>query len=100
MLKQKLYAGLIGGMLMLGLTLSNPAMAGKDLTGAEVPPAALKAFQAMYPNAQKVEWKQKKKNIGELKGQTVYEVEFENEYGLDLEDRFTADGKLVKEKMD
>ncbi len=100
MSKQKLYAGLIGGMLMLGLTLSNPAMAGKDLTSAEVPEAVMKAFQSMYPKAQKVKWEQKKKNLGELKGVTVYEVEFENEYGLDLEDRFTADGKLVKEKMD
>ena len=29
MSKQKLYTGLIGAALMLGLTLSNPAMAGK-----------------------------------------------------------------------
>ena len=100
MSKQTLYAGLIGGMLTLGLTLSNTAMAGKDLTEAEVPPAALKWFKATYPTATKVEWEQKKKHLGKLRGQTLYEVEFEDEYGIDHEVTLSAEGKLIKGKSD
>lgn len=100
MSKQTLYAGLMGGMLTLGLTLSNPAMAGKDLTEAEVPEAALKWFQSTYPNAKDVEWEQKKKHLGKLRGQTLYEVEFEDEYGIDHEVLLTAEGKLIKGKSD
>ena len=37
MSKQKLYAGLVGVALMLGLTLSNQAMAGKHLTAGGCP---------------------------------------------------------------
>lgn len=100
MSKQTLYAGIMGGMLTLGLTLSNPAMAGKDLTEAEVPEAALKWFKSTYPNAKDVEWEQKKKHLGKLRGQTLYEVEFEDEYGIDHEVLLTAEGKLIKGKSD
>ena len=100
MSKQKLYAGLIGGALMLGLTLSNPAMAGKDLTEAEVPEAALKWFKKAYPKATKVEWEQDRVNMGKLKGVKLYEVEFEDEYGIDHEILYGADGKLYKGELD
>ena len=100
MSKQKLYAGLIGGMLMLGLTLSNPAMAGKDLTEAEVPEAAMKWFKSTYPKATDVEWEEKKVHIGKMKGQKVYEVEFEDEYGIDHDILLNAEGKLIKGKSD
>jgi hypothetical protein len=100
MFKQKLWTGLVGGMLMLGLALSNPAMAGKDLTEAEVPEAALKWFQKTYPKAMKVEWEQDRVNMGRLKGVTIYEVEFEDEYGIDHEVKLTAEGKLVKGELD
>ena len=100
MFKQKLYAGLIGSVLMLGLTLSNQAMAGKDLTEAEVPEAALKAFQKIYPKATNVEWEQKKVHMGKLKGLPIYEVEFEDENGVDHEMFYSAEGKLYKSKLD
>jgi len=100
MSKQKLFAGMLGGMLTLGLTLSNPAMAGKDVTEAEVPEAAVKWFKSTYPNAKNVEWEQKKKHIGKLRGQTVYEVEFEDEYDIDHEVTLSAEGKLIKGKLD
>ena len=51
MSKQKLYTGLIGAALMLGLTLSNPAMAGKDVKESELPEVVLKTFKEAYPNA-------------------------------------------------
>ncbi len=85
---------------MLGLSLSNPAMAGKDLNEAEVPPAALKWFKATYPNAAKVEWEQKKVHIGKRRGETIYEVEFTDEYDIDHEVNVSADGKLIKGKLD
>ncbi|MGZ8237019.1 MAG: hypothetical protein ACXW1Z_15350 [Methylobacter sp.] len=100
MFKQKLYAGLIGGVLMLGLTLSTPAMAGKDLTEAEVPEGAKNWFQKTYPKATKVEWEQKKVNIGKRRGETLYEVEFTDEYDIDHEVKLTADGQLVKGDLD
>jgi hypothetical protein len=100
MFKQKLYAGLIGGVLMLGLTLSTPAMAYNDLTEAEVPEAALKWFQKTYPHATKVQWEQKKVHIGKKRGQTIYEVEFTDEYDIDHEINLTAEGKLIKGKLD
>ena len=100
MFKPKLYAGVIGGTLMVGMMLSNPAMAGKDVTEAEVPPAAVKWFKSTYPTATKVEWEQKKKHIGKLKGQTVYEVEFEDEFGIDHEVTLSSEGKLIKGKLD
>jgi len=99
MSKQKLYTGLIGAALMLGLTLSNPAMAGKDVTEAEVPEVVVKAFKKIYPNAAKVEWEHKKVHIGKLKGQELYEVEFEDETGIDHEVLYGADGKLYKGRI-
>lgn len=100
MFKQKLYAGLIGGILMLGLTLSNQAMADKDLTEAEVPEGAVRWFKQAYPNATNVEWEQKKVHIGKRRGETVYEVEFTDELDIDHEVRLTADGTLIKGELD
>ena len=100
MSKQKLYAGLLGAALMLGLTLSNQAMAGKDVTEAEVPEAVVKTFKKAYPNAAMVEWEHKKVHMGKLKGLELYEVEFEDEDGIDHEILYGADGKLYKGKMD
>ena len=100
MSKQKLYAGLIGAVLMLGLTLSNQAMAGKDVTEAEVPEAVVKTFKKAYPNAAMVEWEHKKVHMGKLKGLELYEVEFEDADGIDHEILYGADGKLYKGKMD
>ena len=100
MSKQKLYAGLIGAVLMLGLTLSNQAMAGKDVTEAEVPEAVVKTFKKTYPNAAMVEWEHKKVHMGKLKGLELYEVEFEDADGIDHEILYGADGKLYKGKMD
>ena len=90
MSKQKLYTGLIGAALMLGLILSNPAMAGKDVTEAELPEVVLKTFKEAYPNAKKVEWEHKKVHIGDLKGLPLYEVEFEDENGIDHENLYAA----------
>ncbi|MGZ8237018.1 MAG: hypothetical protein ACXW1Z_15355 [Methylobacter sp.] len=100
MSNQKLYAGLIGGVLMLGLTLSNQAMAGKDVTEAEVPAPVVKAFKELYPKAVQVEWEYKKVTSGELKGVPMYEVEFEDELGVDHEVIFDPDGKMLKSKLD
>jgi uncharacterized protein YpmB len=100
MSKQKLYAGLIGGVLMLGLTLSNQAMAGKDVKESELPEVVLKTFKEAYPNAKKVEWEHKKVHIGDLKGLPLYEVEFEDENGIDHENLYGADGKLYKSGID
>jgi uncharacterized protein YpmB len=95
MFKQKLYTGLIGAVLMLGLTLSNPAMA-KDVTEAEVPEAVVKAFKKIYPNAVEVEWELKKVHIGKLKGTPLYEVEFQDENGIDHEMKYSPEGKMYK----
>ena len=100
MSKQKLYSGLIGIVLMLGLTLSNPAMAGKDVKESELPEIVLKTFKEAYPNAKKVEWEHKKVHIGDLKGLPLYEVEFEDENGIDHENLYGADGKLYKSGID
>jgi len=100
MFKQKLYAGLIGGVLMLGLTLSNPAMAGKDLTEAEVPEGAMATFQKTYPKATNVEWEQTKVHMGKLKGTPVYEVKFKDEYGIGHKMLLSPEGKLYKGKVD
>jgi uncharacterized protein YpmB len=96
MFKQKLYAGLIGAMLMLGLTLSTPTMASSDVTEAEVPAPVMKAFKQIYPDAVKVEWKLKKVHFGKLKGTPVYEVEFEDKDGIDHEMKYSPEGKLYK----
>jgi hypothetical protein len=100
MVTRKICAGLMGGMLVLGLTLSSQAMAGKDLTEAEVPEAAVKWFHSTYPKATDVEWEQKKVRIGKERGETVYEVEFTDEYGIDHEVKLSAEGKLIKGKLD
>ena len=100
MLKQKLYAGLIGAALMLGLTLSNPAMAAKDVTEGEVPEKVVKKFKMAYPHAAMVKWEHKKVHMGKLKGLELYEVEFEDADGIDHEILYGADGKLYKGKMD
>ena len=101
MSKQKLYTGLIGAALMLGMTLSNPAMAGmKNMKESDLPETVLKTFKAAYPNAKKVEWEHKKVHIGDLKGLPVYEVEFEDENGVDHENLYGADGKLYKSGID
>ena len=100
MSKQKLYAGLIGAVLTLGLTLSNPALAAKDVTEAEVPEKVVKTFKKAYPNAAMVEWEHKKVHMGKLKGLELYEVEFEDADGIDHEILYGADGKLYKGKMD
>ena len=100
MFKQKLYAGLAGAVLMLGLTLSTPAMAGKDVTEAEVPEAVTKAFKKIYPDAVEVKWELKKVHLGKLKGLPIYEVEFEDENGVDHEMFYSAEGKLYKSKLD
>jgi len=100
MSKQKLYAGLIGAALMLGLTLSNPALAAKDVTEGEVPEAVVKKFKMAYPHAAMVKWEHKKVHMGKLKGLELYEVEFEDEDGIDHEILYGADGKLYKGKMD
>ena len=96
MFKQKLYAGLAGAVLMLGLTLSTPAMAFNSVTEAEVPEAVMKAFKKIYPDAVKVEWKLKKVHLGKLKGTPVYEVEFEDKDGIDHEMKYSPEGKLYK----
>ena len=95
MSKQKLYTGLLGAALMLGLTLSNPAMAGKDVKESELPEIVLKTFKEAYPNAKKVEWEHKKVHIGDLKDLPLYEVEFEDENGVDHENLYGADGKAL-----
>ena len=100
MSKQKLYAGLIGGVLMLGLTLSNPAMAGKDVPEAEVPEAIMKAFNKIYPDAVEVKWELKKVHLGKLKGTPVYEVEFQDKDGIDHEMKYSPEGKLYKSTID
>ena len=100
MSKQKLYSGLLGAVLMLGLTLSNQAMAGKDVKESELPEIVLKTFKEAYPNAQKVEWEHKKVHIGDLKGLPLYEVEFEDADGVDHENLYGADGKLYKSGID
>lgn len=100
MATRKLYAGLMGAILTLGLMLSNPALAGKDLTEAEVPEGALNWFKKTYPKATDAKWEEKKVHLGKMKGQKVYEVEFEDEYGIDHEVRLTAEGKLIKGKID
>lgn len=100
MITRKICAGLMGGILVLGLTLSNRAMAGKDVTEAEVPEAAVKWFQKTYPNAKEVEWEQKKVHLGKQRGQTVYEVEFEDDHGIDHEVTLSSEGKLIKGKLD
>ncbi len=100
MSKQKLYTGLLGAALMLGLTLSNPAMAGKDVKESELPEIVLKTFKEAYPNAKKVEWEHKKVHIGDLKDLPLYEVEFEDDNGVDHENLYGADGKLYKSGID
>jgi hypothetical protein len=100
MSKQKLYTGLLGAALMLGLTLSNPAMAGKDVKESELPEIVLKTFKDAYPNAKKVEWEHKKVHIGDLKDLPLYEVEFEDDNGVDHENLYGADGKLYKSGID
>ena len=100
MSKQKLYSGLLGAALMLGLSLSNQAMAGKDVKESELPEIVLKSFKEAYPNAKNVEWEHKKVHIGDLKGLPLYEVEFEDENGVDHENLYGADGKLYKSGID
>ena len=99
MSKQKLYAGMIGAVLVLSLTLSNQAMAGKDVTEADLPEVVLKTFKQAYPNAAKAEWEHKKVHMGKMKGLPVYEVEFEDENGIDHEVLYGADGKVYKSKI-
>jgi hypothetical protein len=100
MSKQKLYTGLLGAALMLGLTLSNQAMAGKDVKESELPEIVLKTFKDAYPNAANVEWEHKKVHMGKLKGLELYEVEFQDENGVDHENLYGADGKVYKSGLD
>jgi uncharacterized protein YpmB len=65
-----------------------------------VPEAVLKTFKKAYPNAAMVEWEHKKVHIGDLKGLPIYEVEFEDENGVDHENLYGADGKLYKSGID
>jgi uncharacterized membrane protein YkoI len=99
MLKQKLYAGMIGGAVMLGLTMATP-VAAKDLPESEVPAAAMEKFKTLYPNAVKVEWDLKKVHIGKLRGTPVYEVEFQDADGIDHELLLSPEGDVYKSKLD
>jgi uncharacterized membrane protein YkoI len=80
--------------LVSTLLASGSVLAGKDVTEQQVPPAVLKTFKSVYPNVSDVEYEEKTKN-----GQTVYKIEFK-ENGLKHEVVYSADGKVLKAKLD
>lgn len=71
-----------------------PAMAGKNITEAEVPPAVIAAFKAAYPNASGVAYEEEME-----KGAKSYEMEFMSE-GKKWEVEYTPDGKVLKTEQD
>ncbi|QFY43727.1 hypothetical protein F6R98_14740 [Candidatus Methylospira mobilis] len=86
---------LIIGISFLGaLIVSGSVMADKDITEQQVPPAVLRTFKSVYPNVSGVEYEEKVKN-----GQTVYKFEFKDN-GLEHEVVYSADGKVVKAKLE
>jgi uncharacterized protein YpmB len=99
MSNQKLYAGLIGGAVMLGLTMATP-VAAKDVPESEVPKGAMEKFKTLYPKAVEVEWELKKVHMGDLKGVPVYEVEFQDADGVDHELLLSPEGDVYKSKLD
>lgn len=99
MSNQKFYTGLIGGVMLLGLTMGTP-VAAKDVTEAEVPPPVMQTFKMLYPHAVEVEWELKKVHMGKLKGLPVYEVEFQDADGVDHEMLLSPEGKVYKSKLD
>jgi hypothetical protein len=99
MAKQNLYTGLIGGAVVLGLTMGTP-VAAKDVAEAEVPEAVMQTFKMLYPNAVEVEWELKKVHMGKLKGLPIYEVEFQDSDGVDHEMLLSPEGKVYKSKLD
>ncbi|MGJ0515445.1 MAG: hypothetical protein ACR65O_06805 [Methylomicrobium sp.] len=99
MSKQKLSTGLIGGVMVLGLTMGTQ-VAAKDVAESEVPEAVMQTFRTLYPKAVEVEWELKKVHMGKLKGLPVYEVEFQDADGVDHEMLLSPEGKVYKSKLD
>lgn len=78
------------GFMMLAPT----AMAGRNLTEAEAPPAVVAAFKSAYPNATSIEYEEEME-----KGVQTYEVEFTSE-GKKWEVEYSPDGKVLKTDQD
>jgi hypothetical protein len=72
------------------MVAAQPAMAGKNIIEAEVPPAVIAAFKAAYPNATGVEYEEETEH-----GAKVYEVEFKAD-GRKWEIDYSPDGKVIK----